>query len=762
MGGRIIDTTLEKESLDRYLTYALSVVSSRALPDVRDGLKPVQRRILYDMFSFLSLTPDKGYKKSAAVVGGVLARFHPHGDTACYDALVRMAQDFACRYPLIDGQGNFGSIDGDSAAAYRYTEVKLTSFAVDVVGEIHEETVAFRDNFDGTHREPVVLPSKVPNLLVNGCMGIAVGMATNIPPHNLRDVTKALRELINNPKVSDSRLASLIKGPDFPTGCDIVNSASELKEIYATGRGSIKMRGGWKLEEGARGKKFIVITSVPYAQDKSQLVEKIAQSIIAKKVPQLVDVRDESTDEVRIVLELSPKANPEHAIAYLYKNTQLEMNFSVNMTALVPQNGTLTCRPERLSLKGLLQHFLTFREEVTRKRLEFELKNLKKRVHILEGLVKALNAVSEIIRIVRRSEGRKDAADKLRARFKFSQEQSYAIVDMKIYQLSKTSVDDIKRELREKKKRIKEIETVLKSKKGVLHLVEKDIEAIARKHGDKRKSRILKSDTVTEFDESAYIVMEEVYVIITKDGWLKRIRQGNDPKGTRIREGDKIAKVHALTTLDSLALFTSQGYLYSLKVSDIPSSSGYGMPVQKLLRFRDEERIIQSYAVWVDDREGLQRELFSDNKGVLAEGDDLLMVSSDGMGAKMRMEEVTTPKRTGRRVMKLRSGSELVSVCHKERYLAVFTKEKKGMIVDAGEIPLREGASLGVKVISLDSGNTVIGACALSSLKGSVEIMLSSGKRAKIAVGDIARRKRGSKGAAVIRRGSIVGCICDG
>ena len=458
-----IKTSLQNESRDRYLTYALSVVSGRALPDVRDGLKPVQRRILFAMLQNLNLKPSSSHRKSAAVVGEVLARFHPHGDVACYEAMVRMAQDFSLRYPLVDGQGNFGSLDGDNAAAYRYTEAKLRELALEVIGEINEETVAFRDNFDATVVEPVVLPSRVPNLLINGATGIAVGMATSIPPHNLKDTIKAIVELAKDPEITTSKLTSIIKAPDFPTGCNILNSQKELVEMYETGRGSVRMRGEWSVEEQARGKQVIVVSSIPYAVNKATVVERIAGLIVDRKVPQLVDVRDESTDEVRIVLELASGADAELAMAYLFKNTPLESNFAVNLTALVPVEGGNT-RPELLSLKSCLRYFFDFRVEVTEKRLEFERKQLLERIHILQGLVLIYDALDEALKIVRKSDGRSDAAEKLRARFKLSEVQSFAVVDMRIYQLSRTNIEEIEKELAEKEKRVKEIEKLLKSK----------------------------------------------------------------------------------------------------------------------------------------------------------------------------------------------------------------------------------------------------------------------------------------------------------
>jgi DNA gyrase subunit A len=507
-----------------------------------------------------------------------------------------MAQDFSLRYPLVDGQGNFGSLDGDNAAAYRYTEAKLRELALEVIGEINEETVAFRDNFDATVVEPVVLPSRVPNLLINGATGIAVGMATSIPPHNLKDTIKAIVELAKDPELTTSKLTSIIKAPDFPTGCNILNSQKELVEMYETGRGSVRMRGEWTVEEQARGKQVVVVSSIPYAVNKATVVERIAGLIVDRKVPQLVDVRDESTDEVRIVLELASGADPELAMAYLFKNTPLESNFAVNLTALVPAEGGST-RPELLSLKGCLKHFLDFRMEVTEKRLEFERKQLLDRIHILEGLVTIYDALDEAIKIVRKSDGRSDAAEKLRARFKLSEVQSFAVVDMRIYQLSRTNIDEIKKELAEKEKRVKEIEKLLKSRSALQGLVCTELEALAEKYGDRRKSKVIKDNVDIEFDETAYVVQEDVHAIITADGWVKRIRRTNDLSSTRLREGDSLLAGHALTTLDSVALVTSLGTLFVLKVSDFPASTGYGTPIQKLLKFKDGERIVSSFGI---------------------------------------------------------------------------------------------------------------------------------------------------------------------
>ena len=740
------EVKIEDETQERYLTYALSVVSGRALPDVRDGLKPVQRRILYAMLNNLNLKPAGSHRKSAAVVGEVLARFHPHGDTACYDAMVRMAQTFSLRYPLVDGQGNFGSLDGDSAAAYRYTEAKLTEFAIEVIGEIHEETVHFRDNFDATTLEPEVLPSRAPNLLVNGASGIAVGMATNIPPHNLRDTVEALIKLSEEPKTESAELANLIKAPDFPTGCLILNSKKELQDIYKTGRGQIRMRGEWKTEEGNRGKAFIVITSIPYAIDKSQLVERIANLIIEKKVPQLVDVRDESTEEVRVVLELATGADAEMAMAFLYKNTPLETGFPVNMTALVPV-GDHHCRPELLSLKDCLQHFLAFREKVTRKRLEFEKRILEERIHILEGLVIIFDDLDAAIKIVRASDGRTDAAEKLRKRFKLSEIQSFAVVDMRIYQLSRTNIDEIRDELKAKAARVGEIDEILKSAKKVSALVRKDLQALADKYGDKRCSRIVRENVEIEYDEAAYVVQEDVYAIVTRDGWIKRIRQNNELSSTRLREGDTILQAHAANTVDFIALLTNQGFLYTLSVTDFPSSSGYGTPVQKLLKFKDGEQIITS--MLVRKAAAQQKELLPVVSETLAEGSELVLVSKQGVGFVLKVEGLEGIKRNGKRAIKLREGDALVAVTPKKGKLALFTRKASGLVIETKEAPVRDSAAVGVSLMGVRDDDQLLTAIAFDK-SAKFLVTSESGRDKEIPSSEILSGRRGLKGNKVV------------
>lgn len=749
----VIESSLKQETLDRYLTYALSVVSDRALPDVRDGLKPVQRRILYAMERHLKLKPSGSFKKSAAVVGEVLAKFHPHGDVACYEAMVRMAQDFSLRYPLVDGQGNFGSVDGDSPAAYRYTEAKLKKLALEVVGEIEEETVNFRDNFDASILEPQVLPSKVPNLLMNGATGIAVGMATSIPPHNLRELVKGIVAINEDPDITTAQLTNIIKGPDFPTGCLILNSKKEIVEIYQSGRGGIRMRGEWEMEEGSRGKRLIIIKSIPYALNKSQLVEKIANLIIGKKIPQLVDIRDESTSDVRVVLELAPGADEEAAMAYIYKNTPLENTFSVNLTALVPMESG-ACRPELLSLKQCLQHFLDFRYEVVQKRLEFERRKLKERTHILEGLVLIYDALDEVIKIVRKSEGRSDAAEKLRKRFKLSEIQAYAVVDMRIYQLSKTNIKEVKEELAAKLKRIEEITAILKSKTKIGQLVIKDLEEAAKEFGDNRICKIVKGGAEIEFNEEDYVVKEEVYAIVTKDGWVKRIRTNNELSTTRLREGDEIYRAHSLTTLDAVAFVTNTGSFYVLKVSDIPSSSGYGSPVQKLLKFQDSEKIIESFSVCFTEQE--QVIPGTEDQYLLYEEDELLLLSKKGMGFVIKVDAFDSVKRNGRRIMKLKADDELVSVNLNDKKIAMFTNLGSGLLIDNKDVPVREAAAVGVSLMGVRKDDSVIG-CVTFATKATVELELSSGKTKDIESSDIVKGHRSLKGNKVVARGEIIG-----
>ncbi len=539
-GDGTSNVSLHEAAQSRYLNYALSVITSRALPDVRDGLKPVQRRILFTMWQ-QNLTADAKHRKCAKVVGDVMGNFHPHGDSAIYETLVRMAQSFSLRYPLVDGSGNFGSLDGDGAAAMRYTECRLARIADEVLQEIEQETVPFRPSYDGTKSEPIVLPSRLPNLLINGSTGIAVGMATNIPPHNLHEICAALLKLLDNPDLTTLQLCRWVKGPDFPTGGHILNSPDELKEIYRTGSGSIRLRSTWEVGPSSRSDRKLYITSIPYAVNKSQLVEQIGDVVLSRKMPHLVDVRDVSTDDVRIELELKPGADDNLVMAYLFKHTSLQTTFAVNMTCLVPTENAEAGRPERLDLKQMLWHFLHFRLEVVTNRLEHERDQLQRRIHLLEGFEKVFDALDEIIKIIRKSDGKADSAEKIMKRFALDAEQTDAILELKLYRLARLEIQVIQTELGEKRKRARQIAALLKDEDGRWKLVREELQEIQAKYGnpktDPRRSIIEEAEEV-EYSADAFIVEEDNVVIVSRDGWVKRQKEVKDLSTTRLREGD--------------------------------------------------------------------------------------------------------------------------------------------------------------------------------------------------------------------------------
>src|SRR2546421_319764 len=442
------------------------------------------------MYNDLRLTSAAKYQKCAQVVGHIMGRYHPHGDTAIYDALVRMAQDFSLRHPLVDGHGNFGSLDGDSAAAYRYTECRLTPVASELLTELSKETVGFRTNYDGTRTEPIVIPARVPQLLMNGTTGIAVGMATNVPPHNLAELADALIELSKDGSLETKDLLKHIKGPDFPTGGLVLNSRAELREIYETGQGGVRMRGEWKVQDLPRGGKQVVITSIPYTVNKSSLVAKLGEIVRERKLAHLVDVRDESTKDVRIVLEIKRDSDPELVMAYVFKNTELQTNFNVNMTCLVPTENPEVGTPQRLGLKEILRYFLDFRFQVVTRRFEFDLAEVQKRLHILQGFEKVYDALDEMIRIIRKSDGKEDAAAKLMKRFEIDEVQTDAILDMRIYKLARLEILVVQKEAKEKRAEAKELKTLLASDRQRWGVVREEIKEIASQYGDKRRTRI--------------------------------------------------------------------------------------------------------------------------------------------------------------------------------------------------------------------------------------------------------------------------------
>jgi len=742
----IVDVEILDETKNRYLTYALSVVSGRALPDVRDGLKPVQRRILYAMKNNLNLVPEKPHRKSAAVVGEVLARYHPHGDGACYDAMVRMAQEFSLRYPLIDGQGNFGSLDGDAAAAYRYTEAKLTALALEVIGDIDEETISERDNFDQTVKEPVVLPSRIPNLLINGASGIAVGMATAIPPHNLTEVIKALQLLLEEPETPDSKIFSTIKGPDFPTGCLILNTKNELKEIYTTGRGPIRMRAAYEIEELPKGGRQIVITSIPFAIDKSVLVEKIADLIISKKITQLTDIRDESTAVVRVVLELAPGADAENSMAFLFKNTTLQTNFNVNLTALVPSDNEFVGRPAQLSLRQMLQQFVDFRELVTRRKLEFEQRKLAERIHLCQGLIKICDNLEEAIRIVRKSDGRQSAAEALRKRFGLTEVQSLFVVDLRIYQLSKTSIDEVEKELKEKLARVAEIERILKSKKALTKVISDDLNRVLEAFGDKRRSPVLNEFEEPEFDKEVLVQHEDVHVLVTRDGWVKRIKRSNDPTTARLREGDSLFFLAEASTKDQFAIFTTFGNLFVTKVFDLTATTGFGDPVQKLFRFQDGEQICNC--------------MILKKESALANA-ELLLFTQRGLGLRLPYDVLSETKRIGKRLIKLSGADRLAGVVlARGRLLLGVSEQGYGVLFAMDELPLLGSAGKGVIIQKLPTEDSLVLLVPVEK-KSKLKLRLKDGGLREVQISALTIGVRAKRGVKVFKRGSGVQSLIE-
>ena len=744
---------LHEAAQTRYLNYALSVITSRALPDVRDGLKPVQRRILFTMWQ-QNLTADVKHRKCAKVVGDVMGSYHPHGDMAIYETLVRMAQPFSLRYPLVDGSGNFGSLDGDSAAAMRYTECRLARLSDELLTEIDQSTVPFRPSYDGTKNEPVVLPSRIPNLLINGATGIAVGMATNIPPHNLTEVCTALIKLLDNPDLSSVQLCRYIKGPDFPTGGEMLNSADELKEIYRTGSGAIRLRATWEMGPETRTAKTIYITSVPYTANKSTLVERIADVALSRKLPPLLDVRDLSTDDVRIAIELKKDADEKMVMAYLFKHTPLQTNFPVNLTSLVPTDGNPEVgRPERLDLHQMLFYFLHFRLEVVTRRLEHELESLRKRIHILEGFEKVFDALDEILRIVRRSEGKADAAQAIIKRFELDAEQTDAILELKIYRLAKLEILVITRELDEKRKRARLIGGLLKSDESRWAIVRDELEKIQKQYGDARRTRISSDAGESEYTAEDFIIEEDNVVIVSRDGWIKRQKEVNDLSTTRLREGDAVLAVAQGSTRASVGFFSNFGAAYSVRIADVPASTGYGEPIQRLFKLKDGERIVAAFSL--DPRVA----------GAIAakkEGAEppvhAVAVTSDGYSLRFSLEAFVEPStRAGRRYARVADGAEVVGVARLTggEILIAATREARAMLTRATEVNYLSGPGRGVILIKLDADDRVLGFIASSGDRDLMTVETSRGAEQTISTTKYEVTGRGGKGRELLQRGQF-------
>jgi DNA gyrase subunit A len=756
-GGGEDRVALHEAAQARYLNYALSVITSRALPDVRDGLKPVQRRILFTMWQ-QNLTADTKHRKCAKVVGDVMGNYHPHGDSALYETLVRMAQPFSLRYPLVDGSGNFGSLDGDAAAAMRYTECRLARLSDELLAEIDQSTVHFRPNYDGTRTEPVVLPARIPNLLVNGATGIAVGMATNIPPHNLGEICTALLRLLDNPDLSSVQLCRYVKGPDFPTGGQMLNSAEELKQIYKTGSGAIRLRGTFQEGPASRAGKTIYITSVPYTVNKATLVERIAEVALSRKLPPLVDVKDLSTEDVRIALELKKDADEKMVMAYLFKHTPLQTSFIVNLTCLIPTENLEIGRPDRLDLHAMLWHFLHFRLDVVTRRLEHELESLKKRVHILEGFEKVFDALDEILKIVRKSEGKPDAAQQIMKRFQLDAEQTDAILELKIYRLARLEILIIRKELEEKRRRTRQINTLLKDEEGRWGIVRVEIEDIQKKYGDPRRTTISSDAGEAEYTAEDFIVEEDNVVLVSRDGWVKRQKEVKDVSATRVREGDVVLAVLPGSTRATVVFFSNFGVAYSTRITDIPASTGYGEPIQRFFKLKDGERIVA--ALSLDPR-------VAGNITPRKEGGvppvHAVAASSDGYALRFSLEPFAEPStRAGRRFGRAAGGAEFVGVARVtgDEVLIAATREARAILCKVDEVNYLSGPGRGVILIKVDpKQDRVLGLIASAGDRDLMTVETSRGAEQTISTAKYEITGRGGKGRELLQRGQFTRVI---
>ena len=762
----------------RYLNYSLSVITSRALPDVRDGLKPVQRRILYTMGQSRLFHTAK-HRKCAKVVGDVMGNLHPHGDSSIYDALVRVAQPFSLRVPLVDGSGNFGSVDGDNAAAMRYTECRLTEIASEVLADLATRTVPFKANYDGTREEPVVLPSRIPNLLVNGASGIAVGMATNIPPHNLKEVCNALLKLLKDPEIKPYQLVGndAVQGPDFPTGGQVINTKKELRAIYDTGHGSLTIRGTSKVVAGPKGtrNKVLQLTSIPYGVNKVNLVSAINELIFSGKLPLAVEARDLSTDDTRIDIPLKKDADPEKVLAFLYKNTKFQINFGVNMTCLVPTENPEVGAPSRLGLKEILWYFLQFRLEVITKRLENELAKLQKRLHILQGFITIFDALDEIIRIIRRSEGKADAAAKIMKRFPASKgkdgldaEQTDAILELKLYRLAKLEINLINDEFKDKRKRAREIQKLLKEDTGDTNAsgrwkidreeIQNVLSGFCKDKVAGRRTVVEAAEAQVEYSAEDFIVAEDCHVMLTSDGWVKRQKQIADPSKSRLRGGDSVLAVVAGSTTATVGFFSSMGVCYTARMIDIPASTGFGDPIQKLFKLKDGEKIVAALSfdsrTIGDIKEDPKDEYFPEIHGLAA--------SSDGYALRFSLQpHAEASTRSGRRFARVKAGAELVGVypITSDETILAISQDCRAMVCPAEEINYLSGAGRGVMLIKLAKTDRLIGFKPSTGDRDLLLVETNRGAQKTISTTKYRTTSRGGKGNEIQKNGKIAKII---
>ncbi len=691
----VIDVKVEKEMKKSYLEYAMSVIVARALPDVRDGLKPVHRRILYSMEE-LGVTNDKPYRKSARVVGDVLGKYHPHSDTAVYYAMVRLAQDFNTRYLLVDGHGNFGSVDGDGAAAMRYTEVRMTKLTHEMIRDIEKETVDFSPNFDESLKEPDVLPSRFPNLLVNGSSGIAVGMATNLPPHNLTEVIDGLDYMIDNPDCTLEDLMQFIKGPDFPTGATIMGKGG-IKDAYSTGRGLITLRAKAEIETTSRGRNRIVVKEIPYQVNKSKLIQKIAELVRNKEIDGITDIRDESDRQgMRIVIELRKDANPKVTLNLLYKRTQMQTTFGVINLALVDGE------PKTLTLKELMYYYLEHQKEIVTRRTIFDLKKAEARAHIVEGLLKALDYIDEIIKLIRASKDDAEARSGLMSKFEFTEIQANAILSMQLRRLTGLEKDKLTAEYEDLIKRINRFNEILSSERILLGIIKDELNEIKEKYGDERRTDIVLNEG--EIDVLNLIADESVVITITDRGYIKRVnentykaqkRGGKGVKGLTTNVEDVVDDLYTLTTHDEVYFFTNLGKVYSLRAYEIPESgrTAKGTAIVNLLQISGGEKITQIIPI----KKNEEREFMT-------------FVTKNGIIKKTELAQYENIRQSGLIAINLDDDDDLISVylTNEEDEIISTTRKGKAIRINGKDVRPTGRSTRGVKLITLEDGDSVV------------------------------------------------------
>ncbi len=748
----IIDQSITAEMRQSYIDYAMTVITSRALPDVRDGLKPVHRRILYAM-RMTGLTPTAKFRKSATVVGEVLGSYHPHGDMSVYDAMVKLAQDFSTRYPLVLGQGNFGSIDGDPAAAYRYTEAKMSRLADEMLRDLEKDTVEWIPNFDGSKEEPTVLPAAAPNLLLNGALGIAVGMATNIPPHNLREVIDATTHLIDNEEATTDDLLQFVKGPDFPLGAVAFNQ-TDIKHAYTTGRGGVVVRGEAEIIEEKKGTN-IVITSIPYRVNKADLITRIADLVRDKKIEGIKDLRDESTDDIRVVVELKGTAHPQAVVNGLYKHTELESTFHYNMLALV--DGV----PQTLSLKGMLENFIAHRKEVVRRRTEYELRKAEEREHILLGLSKALDHIDEVIAVIKKSKDVPTASEALQKKFAFSPIQTAAILAMRLQTLAGLERQKIEDELAEIQKLIAHLKKILSSAKNILAVVREELVAIAEKYGDDRRTKIVKGG-VKNISVEDMVPDEESVLVLTQGGYVKRTNPDEFKQQKRggvgvidmsTKEEDVVTHFLVASAHSDLLFFTDFGKAYQLKMYELPEGkrATKGKSIMNFLQLSGEEKVTSVLAV----PKGAERDALS-----------VFFVTSAGVVKKVAAKNFADVRRSGIIAINLQKGDKLVSgsLAGEGDSISIVTAKGQSIRFDEADVRAMGRTAGGVRGMSVKADDRVVSAeviAAADTKKASLLVIMDKGYGKQTDIDEYKIQGRGGSGIktaeVTAKTGEIIG-----